>query len=84
MPLLVASRERIRPVHFGFIQGWLIRRLFEVWMLFTLESLLGRLHPLSYPCTAPGPQDLQYLVGTLGGSTPSADPLRLFHQGRST
>ena len=32
-------------------QGWLIRRLFEVWMLFTLGSLLGSLHPLSYPCT---------------------------------
>ena len=32
-------------------QGWLIRRLFEVWMHFTLLGLRGRLHPLSYPCT---------------------------------
>jgi hypothetical protein len=32
-------------------QGWLIRRLFEVWMHFTLLDLRGRLHPLSYPCT---------------------------------
>jgi hypothetical protein len=32
-------------------QGWLIRRLFEVWMHFTLLGLRGRLHPLSYPRT---------------------------------
>jgi len=52
VPLLVASREWIRPVHFDVIQGWLIRRLFEVWMHFTLEVLQWRrLHPLSYPYT---------------------------------
>jgi hypothetical protein len=35
----LASRVWIGSVHFGFIQGCLIRRLFEVRVRFTLKSL---------------------------------------------